>query len=174
MRKAFALLLETFVERQVDGVADRVSRRKRRFETPRASCSSPAAALVKIERSSFAALSLLSSSRSLRSGRFSASTLRAKASPPARRPLDDLLDQALLQRFRRADWIAADDHLDREFRTDSARQALSAAGPRQQTELHLGETELRLLDRDTEVAPQRDLETSAQRGAVDRGNYRLR
>src|SRR5258708_3975775 len=49
---------------------------------PRAGWVVAATALVKIERSALAAASLLSSSRNLRSGRFSASTFRAKASPP--------------------------------------------------------------------------------------------
>ena len=54
--------------------------------SPRAFLVRAATALVKIERSALAAASLLSSSRSLRKGRFSASTLRAKPSPPEAGP----------------------------------------------------------------------------------------
>ena len=115
--------------------------------SPRAFLVSAATALVKIEISALAAASLESSSRSLRSGRFSATSLRAKASPPETGSFDDLLDQAALERFGRADRIAADDHLDGELGADRARQALRAAGAGQQAELHLGQAEPRFLDR---------------------------
>src|SRR5580698_6062635 len=54
--------------------------------SPRAFLVNAATALVKIERSAFAAASLLSSSRNLRKGRFSAKIFRANASPPAAGP----------------------------------------------------------------------------------------
>ncbi|MHC2517033.1 hypothetical protein ACVMHW_002915 [Bradyrhizobium diazoefficiens] len=57
---------------------------------------------------------------------------------------------------------------------DRARQALGAAGARQQAELHLGQAELGLLHRNAEMTGQRDLEAAAERGAVNCGNDRLR
>ena len=90
------------------------------------------------------------------------------------RTFDDFLDQAVLQRLRGADRIAADDHLDREFRADRARQALRAAGTRQQAELHFGQAEPGVLGGDAEMAAERDLEAAAERGAVNRGDDRLR
>jgi len=59
---------------------------------------------------------------------------------------DDFLDQAVLERFRGADRIAADDHLDREFGTDRARQALRAAAPGS-SEFHLGQAQFGVLGR---------------------------
>ena len=57
---------------------------------------------------------------------------------------------------------------------DRARQALRAAGARQQAELHLGQAQPRFLDRDAEMTGERDLEAAAERRAVDRGHDRLR
>ena len=120
-----------------------------------------------------AAASLESSSRRRRSGRFSASSLRDEGFAAGGRTFDDLLDQAVLERFGSTDRITADDHLDREFRPDRARQALGAAGARQQAELHLGQAELGFLHGHAEMTGQRDLEAAAERGAVDRGDDRL-
>ena len=91
-----------------------------------------------------------------------------------RRAFDDFLDQAVLERFRRADRIAANDHLDRKLRADRARQTLRATGARQQTELHFGQAEPRFLDRDAIVACQRNFETATERGTMDRSDDRLR
>src|SRR3981081_2440249 len=92
--------------------------------SPRAFLVRAATALVKIERSALAAVSLESSLRNLRNGRFSASTLGAKRQPAGSRACDSSLDQAILERLGRADRIATDDHLDREFGTNRARQPL--------------------------------------------------
>ena len=73
-----------------------------------------------------------------------------------------------------ADRIAADDHLDREFGADRAREPLGTAGTRQQAELHFGQAELGFLGRDAIVACQSDFKTAAERRAVNGGNDRLR
>jgi len=73
-----------------------------------------------------------------------------------------------------ADRIAADDHLDREFGTDRARQPLGATRARQQAEFHLGQAKPCVLGCDAEVAGERDLETAAERGAMNGGNDRFR
>jgi len=133
-----------------------------------------ATALVKIERSALAAASLLSSSRSLRSGRCSASTLRAKASPPVAGPSTISSIRPFLSASAAEIGSPADDHLDRKLGTHRAGQALRGRRRPAAAELHLGQAEAGFLDRDAIMAGERDLEAAAERGAVDRGNERLR
>ncbi len=56
----------------------------------------------------------------------------------------------------------------------SARQSLRAARPGKQSELHLRQPEFGRLHRHPVVARERDLETAAERGAVNRRDHRLR
>ena len=65
------------------------------------------------------------------------------------------------------------DHLQRLLDADDARQALRAAGARQQAELHLGQAELRRRHGDAVMAAERHLEPAAERRAVDRRDHRL-
>ncbi len=173
LEEAFALLLQPLVERQVDGGADRVGRRKRRFQ--------PARLLghggnrigedraVGLGGHELAVVVAQFAQRALFGQHLAGKRLAAGG-----RTFDDFLDQAVLQRLGGPDRIAADDHLDRKLRTDRARQTLRAAGARQQAELHFGQAEPGFLGRDAEVTGQRDLEPAAERGAVNRGHDRLR
>ena len=63
--------------------------------------------------------------------------------------------------------------VERRSDADQARQALRAAGARQQAELHFGQADLGRGHRDAVVAAQRHLEPAAERRAVDRGDHRL-
>jgi hypothetical protein len=173
LQEALALLLQTFVERQVDGVADGVGRRERRFQAARllghGGDRIGEDRAVGLGRRDLGVVVTQAAQRTLFSQQLSYEGFATGG-----RTLDDLLDQTVLQRFRRSDRITADDHLDRELRSNRARQALGAAGARQQAELHLGQAELGFLHRDAEMTGERDLEATAERGAVDRGHDRLR
>src|SRR5438067_1941662 len=70
----------------------------------------------------------------------------------------DLVDEADLERFVGADRIAAHDHRQGLLRADYARQPLRAAGAGQQAELHLGQSEARVLHADAIVTRERHLE----------------
>ena len=173
MRKPSRSFFKPFVEGQIDGGADSVGRGERRFQPARLlgqrgngigedravglGCSELRVVVAQLAQ------------RALLGQHFSGKGFAAR-----RRTFDDLLDQAVLERFRRRDRIAADDHLHREFGADRARQALGAAGARQQAELHFGQPEPRLLGGDAVVACQSDFETAAERGAVNGGNDRFR
>ena len=88
--------------------------------------------------------------------------------------VDDGIDGAPFQRLGRAELAAADDVLQSELRPRQAREALRAAGARQHAEINLRKTEPRVLNRDPPMAGKRDLEAATERGAVDRGDDRLR
>ena len=75
---------------------------------------------------------------------------------------------------RGADRVAGDDHPQRLFRADQARQALGPAGAGQQAELDLGQADPRRRRGDPEMAGERHLEAAAQRRAVQRRDDRLR
>ena len=85
----------------------------------------------------------------------------------------DLVDDAVGQRLRRPDRLAGDDHPQRLFRADQARQALGPAGAGQQAELDLGQAHPRRRRGDPEMAGERQLEAAAQRRAVQRRDHRL-
>ncbi len=88
--------------------------------------------------------------------------------------VDDGVDQPARRRRLGTDVLAGGDHLERQLRADDARQALRPAGTGEQAELDFGQAELRRDDGDAVVADERDLEPAAERGAVDRGDDRLR
>ena len=173
LEEALALLLQAFLERQVDRRTHRVGRGERGFQPARllghrGHRVGEDRAIGLGGRELAVVVAQLAQRALLRQH------LAGKGFAAGGGTFDDFLDQAVLQRVLGADRIAADDHLDREFRTDRARQALGAAGPRQQAELHFGKAELGLLGRDAKVACQSDFETTAERGAVNGGNDRLR
>ena len=88
--------------------------------------------------------------------------------------LCNLVDQAQRCALGGVDEGAGDDELQRLLDADGARQPLRAAGPRQDAELDLGQPELaHVLARHPVMAPQRQLQATAQRGAVDGGDDRL-
>ena len=173
LEETFALLLQPFVERQVDRGAHRIGRGERRFQPAR--LLGQRGDRVGEDRDvGLGGRELGVVVAQLAQRALLRQHLAGKGFAAGGRTFDDFLDQAVLQRFRRADRIAADDHLDREFRTDRARQPLGTAGARQQAELHFGQAEPGFLGRDAIVACQSDFETAAERGAVNGGNDRLR
>ena len=173
LEKTFALLLQPFVERQVDGGADRVGRGERGFQPAR--LLGERRDRVGEDRAvGLGGRELGVVVAQLAQRAFLGQHLAREGLAAGGRTFDDFLDQPVLERLLRADRIAADDHLDREFRTDRARQALGAAGARQQAEFDLGQAEPCVLGRDAEMAGERDLEAAAERRAVNGGNDRLR
>src|SRR6202030_2310296 len=70
--------------------------------------------------------------------------------------------------------LALEHQLERGLRADQARKALRPARTRQQTELDLGQPDLRTWASDAIVAPECQFEPAAQRVAVDRGHIHLR
>jgi hypothetical protein len=80
----------------------------------------------------------------------------------------------VLEGLGRPDRITADDHRERLFDSDHSRETLRAAGAGQKAELDLRESEARGLRADSVVARQRDLESTAKRGAMDGRHHRLR
>ncbi len=89
-------------------------------------------------------------------------------------PVDDGVDHPIGERLAGLDRIAGDDHLERLFRSDQARQALGAAGAGQQAELDLGEADTRAGDGNPEMAGERQLEPTPECGPVQGGDHRLR
>ena len=94
--------------------------------------------------------------------------------PATRSPSKDLVDDAEAQRVFGFERIAGQDRVHRRFRTDQSRQALRAAAARQQADLDLGQAHRRARRRDAIVAGERELESAAECGAVDRRDDRLR
>ena len=88
----------------------------------------------------------------------------------ARQPVD----QPNRLRLFRTDRIALRRHLQCGFDTRDARQALGSPRPGQQPQLDLWRAELRGGHRDPVVAGECDFASPAKRGAVDRGDDRLR
>ena len=88
--------------------------------------------------------------------------------------LGERVEDAVGERFGRRDRIAGDDHLERLFRADQPRQALRAAGARQKAELDLGQADPRGRRGHPEMAGKRQLEPTAECGAVHRRDDRLR
>ena len=86
----------------------------------------------------------------------------------------DLVDQPVGERLGAADVATRRHHLERHRHADEAGEPLRAAGPGQEPEVHLRETELRRRQRHPVVRAQRHLEAAAERRAVDRGDHRDR
>ncbi len=87
--------------------------------------------------------------------------------------LDDLVDQSVLQCVLRGDRIAGQDHGQRLLYADEARQALRAAGARDEAELDLRQAGARSRRGEAEMATERNLETAAEWRAVQRRDHRL-
>ena len=77
--------------------------------------------------------------------------------------------------FRKVYRFTLQQQLHRILRRDDARHVLGAAGAREQADLHFGQTEagLGIISRNTVVAAQRQLETAAERQAINGSNPRL-
>ena len=172
LHEAFALHLQPLIERQVDRVSHCVGRGERRFE---------AAGLLGHCRDGigenrailFGCGNLRVIIAQLAQRHFLGDGLASEGDATCDAILDDFLDQTVLQRLRRGDRIAADDHLDCQFRADRAGQTLSAACAGQKAQLHFRQPKLGVFHGDAEMAAQRGLETAAERSPVDRGNHRL-
>ena len=82
--------------------------------------------------------------------------------------LGDAIDDAELGRPRAPDGIAAQHERERRRRADEPRQALGAARSRQQAEPDLRQAERGLRRGDAVMAGERQLETAAERCAMDR------
>ena len=87
---------------------------------------------------------------------------------------DRLLHQTPLRGAASGDRLPAEDHEPRAPGSDGAWRALRAAAARQDADADLGQTDLRVLGRDPDVARERDLQPAAHAEAVDRDDERLR
>ncbi len=173
LEESLALLLQSFIERQVDRGTDRVGGGERRFQ-PAGLLGQGCNRVGEDRAVGLGGRELAVVVAQLAQRALLRQHLAGKGLAAGGRTFDDLLDQAMLERLGGADRIAADDHLDRQFRTDRARQALGAAGAGQQAELDLGQAQLRFLRCNAEVACQRHFEAAAEGGAMNGGNDRLR
>ena len=77
------------------------------------------------------------------------------------------LDEADAERFGGRHAHARQDHLERLAAADEARQPLRASAARDDGEVDLGQSQVRVLGGDPDVAGQRELEAAAQREAAD-------
>jgi len=83
------------------------------------------------------------------------------------------VEQAGVAQLLRGDGGARHDHVQGGLDADEPRQALCAAGARQETELDLGQRDLRARDGDAVMTGQREFEAAAHADAVDAGNHGL-
>ena len=113
-------------------------------------------------------------SRTFGSGRTSA-TLLAKATAPRTRsaPAGEHSSNSVPASFSDGTGFPQTIMFERGLHADHARQALRAAGARQQAELHFRQRDLRARQRHAVVAAQRQLQAAAHAHAVDRGDHRL-
>ncbi len=88
--------------------------------------------------------------------------------------LSHAVDKTQRQRFFSACMASAEDQIKGCLRTDQTRRALRAARARQQAELDFGQAELRAVDRNPVMRGERHFQAAAERGAVNRGDDRLR
>ena len=80
--------------------------------------------------------------------------------------LDDRVDDALALGFGRRDVAAREHGVERVLRAGETRQALGAAGARQEAKMHFRQAHARGRERNAIVRPQRRLEAAAQRRAM--------
>ena len=85
----------------------------------------------------------------------------------------DFIHQSDAMRFLRADHFAGEHKLHGDPFADQPRQTLRAAVARNNSQLHLGLTELRVFAGQTHGASHRDFASAAEREAVDAGDHRL-
>ena len=100
---------------------------------------------------------------------------RRRRGPEQNARRHDLVHQSDPQRLRGPLALPGQDHVERCPQADQPRQALGAAGARDDAELHLGKAELGLgmIAGDAVVAGERELEAAAETGAVDRRDHGL-
>ena len=88
--------------------------------------------------------------------------------------LGKLVDDAQFLGFARAERRSRENDVERLLDPDETRQALRAAGARDEAELDLGQAAFGGRHGDPVMRGQRHLESSAERGSVQRGDDRLR
>ena len=91
-----------------------------------------------------------------------------------RRPGTTRFTRPSCERAVGVDRVAGHRELERDRERHALREPDQPAGGGHQPALHLGDAEPRGVGRDDEVARQHDLEAAGERGAVDRGDDRLR
>ena len=87
--------------------------------------------------------------------------------------LCDFIEQRRAGQFFGRHRRARDDHVQRHFQAQLARQALRAAGARQDAEFDFRQGHLRAGRGDAVIAAQRQLQPAAHAHAMDGGNHRL-
>ena len=80
--------------------------------------------------------------------------------------LNDGVDDTLALGLGRGDVATGDDGVERILGASEPRQALRAAGPGQDTEMHFGKADARARDGDAIVRAERRLQPAAERCAV--------
>ena len=86
---------------------------------------------------------------------------------------DDLVDEADRERLGGVDLAAGEDQVERAAEPDDARQPLRAAVDQRHAPAALQAPEARVLARDPQVAPERQLEPAGHAPAADRRDRRL-
>ena len=86
----------------------------------------------------------------------------------------ELVDEPESVSLERVERGTGEQHLERDAAGEETGEPLGAACAGQQAELDLGHTESRAVGGDPEIARERELEPTAERGAVDGGDRRLR
>jgi len=87
--------------------------------------------------------------------------------------LEYAVEQRRIGQLFRQDRLAGDDHGERLFQPQHARQALGAAGARQQAQFNLGQRDFRSRQRHAVMATERQLQPAAHANGVDSGHDRL-
>ena len=173
LERDLALAHAAFGERQRDGRLERVDDRDRRFHVA-ARLASHLLASGDHRGTASAGGQLVRALSRLRDARARDVISRAKASAPAAR------SPSTMRSIRPAasasgglDRLARHAHLDGLLEADEPGQSLRAFGARDDAQVHLGQSHLRVGDGDAVVSGHRDLEAAAERGAVHRHHDRL-
>ncbi len=170
----FALFLHAFVERQVDGVLDRLDRFQPRLETTEFA-RVRLADRFKNRRLAARRRELLVAVAHLFQRRLVGDQLLGEGdrAVPELALLGERVDHAPVLRFVGAERRSGQNDLERRLDADEAGQALGAAGAGDQAELDLRQAAFGRGDGDPVMRGQRDLEAAAERRAVQGGDHRL-
>src|SRR5580658_519910 len=85
--------------------------------------------------------------------------------------LENIVHDAELKSFLEGEGVASDHQFDGFAFPDQARQTLRSAGAGEHAEVDLGQSDLpRIFARDSQIGSHRDLESSADAMAIDRGD----
>ncbi len=163
--------LQAFVER----LADRRRPRLPRTSAARGSSSRTAPTVLRANCRKASAFGCLTfRSRTRLSGSLSATAFSAKATAPSTRsPSMMASSSGVPANFAAGAGAPGHDDVQRGLEAHQARQALRAAGARQQAELHFGQAQLGVGLGHAEVRAQGQLEAAAERHASDGRDHRL-